>query len=147
MEGNCVCGGINYIVTAKSVRSVLCHCKDCRKAHSSPLYNCAYFPKEFFQILKGESLLKYYQGKNQNLQRYFCSNCGTRVFNSLIKDGVQEVGVFPSLFKDKVPEIYNPIYHVWTSEACLPMELFENDNLRKNTHSNGHQLNKVISRL
>ena len=59
---------------------------DCRKAHSAPLYHCCYVPINTFKITEGEENLKYFQGKNQNLKRYFCSSCGTKIYNHLVKE-------------------------------------------------------------
>lgn len=133
VSGNCYCGEVKFKANPTSVRSCLCHCTDCRKAHASPLYNCVYFPKEYFSIESGHSHLKYFQGSNKNLKRWFCSNCGTRVYNELSKVDSEEVGLFPSTL-DKIPDSYHPQYHVWTSEAVLPMTLFQQDGLIKYEH-------------
>lgn len=130
VTGKCYCEETTFTAKPPTVRSCLCHCKDCRKAHSAPLYNCAYFPKQYFTILKGQSNLKYFQGENKNLKRWFCSNCGTRLFNEFIKDDIEEIGIFPNTL-ESIPDIYKPQYHVWTSQSILSMKLFENDNLPK----------------
>lgn len=144
-HASCYCGEVHLEVQADtSVRTVFCHCTDCRRAHSAPLYQCSYCPEQSVTITRGSQHLKYHQGTNTRLQRFFCGNCGTHVYNALHRGGEErERGVFVSLFDvgTKLPESWNARYHVWCKEAILPMELFSHDGLPKNSHNSAHPNN------
>jgi hypothetical protein len=144
--GRCYCGAVRFEVDdTENVRTVLCHCRDCRVAHSAPLYKCSYLPADCVRIVHGEDLLAYHQGRNERLQRWFCKMCGTRVYNALRKGDVQERGLFTSLFdkERELPPAWAPKYHVWCSEAVLPLSLFA-DGLPKNSHNSTHPLNTLM---
>jgi hypothetical protein len=68
------------------------------------------------------------------------------VFNEYIKNEINEIGIFPALLDGKIPEIYEPRDHLWTSEAIVPMELFVNDGLPKYSHGRT-TVNKPTSKL
>lgn len=151
-RASCYCGEVNLQVKADTaVRTILCHCRDCRRAHAAPLYSCSYCPEDCVIVSKGMEWLKFFQGPNARLQRYFCSNCGTRLFNQLLRmhDGneTKERGVFISNFDEGtvLPEAWAVRYHVWCGEA-LPdvISAFQKDGLTKNSHGSSHPLNKVM---
>src|SRR3990167_6297711 len=128
ITGGCYCGAIKFRITAKkALFSTYCHCKECRVAHSAPLYLTGGVRASDFHIDKGEELLKDHYAPNHpsKLNRRFCSVCGTRIYNSLTMDEPSWLPVgkycstFQSLYDNGIPEEFKPTCHVYTSEAVM----------------------------
>ena len=135
-------GTVRFLIP-KAIRPLLsgyCHCVDCRQAHSAPIYEVAWIPASGFSITKGREWLKWYtrsEVAREHLRRYFCVNCGTKVFNSYEGpfDGqaVSATGIFPSLFDDQRlarNERWAAQVHMYSEESLIDLSLF-NDGLAK----------------
>jgi hypothetical protein len=124
--GNCYCGDVCFEIEEDVTprASLYCHCDSCRRAHSAPLYCVVFVPSEKFHITKGQSLIKPYKkdaGDEKQPTRNFCTNCGTRVFNSHSTG----IGFFPSLLKEELqrnlPAKFKPTCHWCSKEAVLDL--------------------------
>jgi hypothetical protein len=135
--GRCYCGAIQFSITdgTKPHWAGFCHCRDCRQAHAAPIYQYVYVEKSCFKIVEGADLLKWYT-RNEALRnifkRYFCSVCGSRVYNdSIIQEEGKELelcGTFPSLFDDQqiaTDSIWSPKEHVYCAESIVGMSMIQ----------------------
>lgn len=140
--GGCYCGEVRFLVP-RGVRPLLsgyCHCVGCRQAHAAPIYGVAWVLAPEFSITQGREGLKWYTRSDitrAHLRRYFCTNCGTKVFNAYEGPfGGQHVsvaGIFPSLFDDQVlarSERWAPQVHMHCEESLVDLSIF-NDGLPK----------------
>lgn len=134
--GGCYCGQVRFQIPAASrpLLSGYCHCLGCRQAHAAPLYEVAWMPSSDFAITQGREWLRWYTRSEitrQHLKRYFCVNCGTKVFNTFdgpFGDGeVSVAGVFPSLFDDQRlarSEAWAPRMHMHCEDSLLDVSQF-----------------------
>ena len=138
--GRCYCGSVRFKIAAgtKPHWAGYCHCKDCRQANAAPIYQYIYVKKQYFQIIEGLDLLKWYTRADpniNNLKRFFCKRCGSKVYNSMIAkkdDSELELwGTFPSLFEDQAiatSDTWSPRMHVHCDQSFLDLSLLH-DNL------------------
>lgn len=76
--GSCYCGHCKFEVNSEGPKlSIYCHCVDCRKAHSAPLYQIIYVAEKEFSLTEGEDI-GHFSYKSDNFTRYFCRKCGSR---------------------------------------------------------------------
>jgi hypothetical protein len=78
-KGSCLCGAVEYEITAPLGPIVFCHCSRCRKANGSAYAAIAPVPAAKFRIVKGETTLRSYRNA-AGVERLFCSNCGSPIF-------------------------------------------------------------------
>ena len=121
--GSCYCGEIRFTLDdcTKPEAAAYCHCVDCRKAHSSPLYQVVYVPEKSFKITKGKDKVKEFKKKpGDTMVRAFCSCCGSRVFNKYPSFS-EARGVFPGLLEDysKLPKTHRPQVHFLPREGII----------------------------
>ncbi len=79
LTGSCLCGGINYTATGKTLHFFHCHCKRCRKAsgtgHASNL-----FLQGSLTWKSGEDLIESYKlPEAERFTNTFCRTCGSRM--------------------------------------------------------------------
>jgi hypothetical protein len=136
IHGRCYCGAVKFSIAAdtKPLLAGYCHCKDCRQAHSAPVYQYVYMDQEKFSITDGKDLLNTYtrnESVTDHFRRYFCSQCGSKVYNfmhySRDNNNIDLCGTFPSLFDDQkiaMSNVWSPKKHVHCSESILDLECF-----------------------
>jgi hypothetical protein len=78
-KGSCLCGAIEYEITAPLGPIAYCHCSRCRKANGSAYAAIAPVPASKFRIVKGETTLRSYRNAS-GVERLFCSNCGSPIY-------------------------------------------------------------------
>ena len=137
--GRCYCHSIRFLISndAVPVMSGYCHCLDCRQAHAAPVYQYVYVNKQNFQVFKGLDLLSWYtrsETRRKHFKRYFCTNCGTKVYNQLNtkRNGsyLNLCGTFPSLFDDQnfaTSDIWSPKKHVYCAEAIMDLSKIDDE--------------------
>jgi len=140
ISGRCYCGTVRFAITAGTTPhwAGYCHCRDCRQSHAAPIYQYIYVKKQFFHITAGAELLSWYTRANpntNNLKRFFCRRCGSRVYNSMTtkKDHseLELCGTFPSLLDDQAiatSEMWSPRMHVFCEQRFMDLSLL-NDGL------------------
>lgn len=150
--GGCYCEAVRFSIPAgtQPVWAGYCHCRDCRKAHAATLYQAVYVEEAAFFITGGTELLRWYtrmESRRVHYQRYFCVQCGTKVFSKLetVKDGqdVKWIGTFPSLFEDQelaLSGTWRPWQHIFSGESILDLSLLH-DQLPK--HLGGATFDKI----
>lgn len=75
-RGQCLCGQIQYEVSAIEERMAHCHCSMCRKFHGAAFATLGEARAENFRWVAGEDQLKSYIAPN-GTTRQFCNNCGS----------------------------------------------------------------------
>ncbi|KAF4550032.1 Hypothetical protein D9617_19g103370 [Elsinoe fawcettii] len=84
----CFCGEVQYAFPIKEVKtSMICHCTDCHKLHSSMFGTLFLVPQSSVTILRGASLLQTYStstpiATGNTMTNHFCKNCGTLMWRS-----------------------------------------------------------------
>lgn len=135
--GGCYCGKVRFQV-AGDVRPLLsgyCHCVGCRQAHAAPIYEVAWILSSDFKIIEGSERLKWYTRSEitrEHLRRYFCENCGTKVFNTFEgpfnNQQISAIGIFRSLFDDQSlaqSERWAPQIHMHCEESLIDLSMFD----------------------
>jgi len=100
MHGGCLCGKVQYTISADPVFSGVCHCKDCQKSSGSAFGAVVAVPSQGFSVT-GE--LKTYVGHGESgkeTRRRFCPNCGSSV--------VLEADAAPGLALVQIGTLDNP---------------------------------------
>ena len=82
-QGSCLCGSITYKIESDLKTVVNCHCSFCRKAHGGVFTPLLFISLSHLSIITGKYFLKSHHVDNINADRYFCSECGTRLYNAL----------------------------------------------------------------
>jgi hypothetical protein len=72
--GGCQCGAIRFRISGKLGRPSICHCRMCQKQFGGFFSALVTAPDEGMEWTRGEP--SYFQS-SVNIDRGFCSNCGT----------------------------------------------------------------------
>ena len=94
--GSCLCSAITYTLTSPALTSIMCHCKNCRKASGGPFMTNCIFPKSALIITRGTEALRTYDDSDnlsgRTISRSFCGICGSWLFvESNAKAGIVAV--------------------------------------------------------
>lgn len=67
---------------------MICHCSICRLCHSAPYAELLAYDNDKVRVVKGEDKMKMYNihGKSQE-DRYFCPDCGSKVYRCAAGQG------------------------------------------------------------
>ena len=103
-EGGCACGAVRFTATGAPIRTGLCHCLNCRKAHSSAANPFLVFRRDQVAI---EGDLREWRSSTAWLSK-FCPACGSRIVGG---DGPEEVEL--SLGSFDQPGLFEPQYELW----------------------------------
>lgn len=122
-QGNCLCGSIKYELKSDLKAVVNCHCGFCSKAHGAAFTTLLFVPLADLRITEGKELLESYHVENLNADRCFCSQCGTRLYNSLPSMGRANLVVATLTTDDPIC----PLAHVNTESKCSWFQI--NDDL------------------
>ena len=79
--GGCLCGAIRYEVDGDLIRTLNCHCDDCRRSIGASFGTYVYVEEEDLTILQGTP--KSFDHENDlgfRMTKRFCENCGTPLF-------------------------------------------------------------------
>ncbi len=77
--GACHCGEIRYGLGSEILNVVNCHCDFCRSHSGAAFSTYAALPYRSLKITKGRENLSCYE--KEEGKKYFCSHCGTPIFN------------------------------------------------------------------
>jgi len=78
-SGACHCGEIRYCLNSEIPNVVNCHCDFCRSHSGAAFSTYAALPYRSLKISKGREKLSCYE--KDGGKKYFCSCCGTPIFN------------------------------------------------------------------
>jgi len=86
IQGSCLCGGVRFQVTLPFRIAVHCHCSRCRKHSGTFGLTQGRVPREQFELLRGEELIRVYR-PDRGKVKAFCSTCGSSLFGGDWPDG------------------------------------------------------------
>jgi hypothetical protein len=78
-SGSCVCSEIAYRINSDIKNIVNCHCSFCRSHSGAAFSSYATLPYVSLEITRGEESMSTYEVEGG--KKYFCSQCGTPIFN------------------------------------------------------------------
>jgi hypothetical protein len=114
LRGSCLCGAVRFQVRPPFIRAGHCHCSRCRKHSGTAVLTQARIPRDRFELLQGEELIRVY-GKGQGAVKAFCSVCGSSLFGGDWPEG-QQVSIRMGAFDDD-PGI-RPQFHTFVGSAA-----------------------------
>jgi hypothetical protein len=114
LSGSCLCGGVQFEITAPFRRANLCHCSRCRKHSGAGALAQGRVPHSGFRLLAGEDLLRVYRPPG-GMAKAFCTVCGASLFGGTWPDG-PEVSIRLGAL-DGDPGIA-PQYHSYADDAA-----------------------------
>ena len=79
--GGCLCGAIRYEFEGEPIRTLNCHCDDCRRTTGSSFGTYVFVSESDLTILQGKP--KSFEHANDvdvTMTKQFCANCGTHLF-------------------------------------------------------------------
>jgi len=77
MRGSCLCGGLRYEITGRSLGINYCHCRKCRKASGTAFATNMAVAENEFAIRSGAENLASFES-SPGKKRHFCRVCGSR---------------------------------------------------------------------
>ncbi len=109
-EGGCMCGRIRYRTVVPPVRSIFCHCSQCRKWNGAPAIAGAQFDRAAMQITGSPATYR----SSETAQRQFCPDCGGSLF--YLGDATPEyISVMVATLDD--PEQAPPSAHIFAADG------------------------------
>jgi hypothetical protein len=136
--GSCLCGTVRWDVQPPFTRMVNCHCSMCRKAHAAAFATYIIAPLEQFRWLAGESAVTGYWS-SPNLQRAFCSHCGSVVPGTHNGPNVE----IPAGCLDEDPGA-RPMWHIFVADKAPWYDI--TDGLPQHAHYPAAQKNPIVER-
>ncbi|KAI7849796.1 Mss4-like protein [Circinella umbellata] len=91
LNGSCLCGSIKVKLNGAPIKAMLCHCVDCQKSAGGPYQSNAIFNTSNLELEDPKGYAKMYlvpkeqTGSGFEKQKWFCSNCGSPLFNRPMK--------------------------------------------------------------
>ena len=114
IRGSCLCGGVRFQVRPPFLRANHCHCSRCRKHSGTAVSTQARVPRERFELLQGEPLIRVY-GEGQGAVKAFCTVCGSSLFGGKWPHG-KEISIRLGAFDDD-PGI-RPQFHTYVGSRA-----------------------------
>ena len=103
--GGCACGGVRFTTPAQPIRTGLCHCLTCRKAHAAAFNPFVIFARDDVEF---DGQLQSWRSSD-HYERCFCQRCGSRVYGATI--GGDELELSLGSFDE--PGRFEPLYESW----------------------------------
>lgn len=80
-SGRCACGQVTLEFEYDPTFIAKCHCLDCKKASGGEAATFFGVPEENFRVLSGDPKpFPYIAQSGKKLDRFYCPNCGARIF-------------------------------------------------------------------
>jgi len=77
--GGCQCGSVRYTLTAKPLRTIACHCKDCQRQTGSAFSLSMLVPEDGLQITGETKRFTFCGDSGGQTTAVLCPNCGVRI--------------------------------------------------------------------
>ena len=114
IKGGCLCGAVQYEITAEPIGAGNCHCRTCQKSVGTAYTAVLFVPYQAL-IITGEFKEYATQATSGNtMYRGFCSQCGTSLFGR--NSGSDTIRPINAATLDD-PSIYQPHIDFWVSDA------------------------------
>jgi hypothetical protein len=114
VRGSCLCGAVQFVVTAPFLRANYCHCSRCRKHSGAGALAQGRVPREGFQLLSGADAIEVYRPPT-GMTKAFCRICGSSLFGGTWPEG-PEVSIRLGALDDD-PEI-RPQFHSFVASKA-----------------------------
>lgn len=111
--GRCLCGQVQYRITAEPLISRLCWCRDCQHLAGNGTAN-AIFPTEAIQVSGPTATFTSAADSGNHVSRRFCPTCGSHLFaDSTGRPGftVVRLGTLDD------PSSVRPVANIWAASA------------------------------
>ncbi|OCK74281.1 hypothetical protein K432DRAFT_386903 [Lepidopterella palustris CBS 459.81] len=122
-KGSCLCGKLTYEFTGEPVKTVLCHCLQCRKLTSSAFTTNLLVPSSAVTITGEPKHYDFVQETGDKFKTSFCGECSTLICKETDADGFQgllilEAGSLDGGFEEFKPaaEIFVKHRTAWLGE-------------------------------
>ena len=102
IAGGCMCGQVRYLLSCDPVLATMCHCSDCRRSCGAQSVAWVIVPVEHFSFTQGEPVRF---ASSQDVERTFCSKCGTSLTYQ-VKRREHQMDITTGSLDD--PEAYPP---------------------------------------
>ncbi len=114
-SGGCLCGKARYTSSTTPQIAAHCHCEDCRK--SSGTGHCTHLmvQSDAFAISGPLSSFSKQVDSGNQVERFFCSNCGSALYST---NSSMPNLAFPRASSLDDPEIATPQMTVYASRAA-----------------------------
>lgn len=114
-SGGCACGAIRFTCSASPIAMVNCHCRACQKATGSAFAPVVIVSSEAFNITRGDPACYESRAESGNTaSRYFCRECGARVY-ARSSGGGDYIGIMVGSLDD--PSWFEPVADFWMENA------------------------------
>ena len=109
MNGQCLCGSVQYTVSAKPFAADYCHCRMCQRSTGSVAGVWMDFKRDQFQWLNKDELREY--ASSEFARRGFCGLCGSTLS---YRDTRHEQYISLAISSLDQPDKVQPSYHIHT---------------------------------
>jgi hypothetical protein len=85
LDGRCLCGAMTYSCDAEPIFTAICHCKDCQRQTGTAFSIVVGVPVDAV-VVSGDSLASFStvgEDHGQEVERRFCSTCGSPVVSAM----------------------------------------------------------------
>lgn len=83
LSGGCACGQVRYTAEGPPALIANCHCRDCQRAGGGSNATVVAVSKAGFQVTGEPKGYAYRADSGGNLTRYFCPQCGCRLYSDV----------------------------------------------------------------
>jgi hypothetical protein len=80
--GKCLCGDVTYVANGQPIVVAQCHCQECRRLSGTGHSVGAMFLSKAVVLNGRLSEFKYTSGKNSEVTKAFCVNCGSPIYGT-----------------------------------------------------------------
>jgi len=90
-KGSCLCGSVQFTLTADPVAVGVCHCRDCQKQTGTSFSVVALVPLAAVTMSGELGVFRTVGESGQEVERSFCPNCGSPVRTD--SNGTRQQGI------------------------------------------------------
>lgn len=92
LTGSCLCGAVQYEITAELTSAEHCYCDNCRKAHGAAFGTYSPVDPEQLHIKQGKEQIAAYDSSPGN-KRFFCKVCGSTLGGAIGGDKINIIAI------------------------------------------------------
>lgn len=108
--GRCLCGGVEFALSAPPMMTLACHCTGCRRLTGSAYSVTGVYPKSGFAVTKGKTVIGALHGE---VRHHYCDHCKSWLFTE--PPGADVVNVRTTVLDEPPPT--KPFVEIYTAEA------------------------------
>ena len=80
LSGKCLCGKIKFSGDTEIVRTVNCHCSNCRAATGAAYSTMVMVDQDAVTITGTPKVFKHKADSGADIEKHFCPDCGSQLF-------------------------------------------------------------------